>query len=227
MVYTYHVQENCPFFAMEEITAEDVKSIMKDFSSGVVKSPKVGKLSITNCFVPKIKEKAPELLAQEGSYVFYAIDKLSTGFFSKASRRILIWIPVSDMIFAVPVEAVSFEKPEQGAKQEFFIKREGEEEALCKTNCYDREHICFFEKMELYREFAIEEKVIEATKDILYQHFRWTNPDAWVREHFKIRDDYDPMYFLRNTMAQRKIPGWSVRISYPTRPALWGYHIEE
>lgn len=228
MVYTYQFdRESCVFYAMEKITAEDVKSIMKDFSSGVVKSPKVGKLSITNCFVPKIKEKAPQLLAQEGSYVFYAIDKFSTGFFSKASRRILIWIPVSDMIFAVPVEAVRFEKPEKGATQEFFVERDGEEELVYECERYDRKHVCFFEKKELYREFAIEKNVITASNDILYQHFRWTNPDGWVKEHFEIKDSYSAMYFLRNTIKECKEPGWSVRLLYPTRPALWGYHIEE
>lgn len=230
MIYSYPINpEDCKIFsAKEKFTAEEVKIMMESFSSGKVKKTRVGKLSIVNCFIPKIKESLPELLVHEGSYVFYAVDKFSTGFFSKASVRMLIWAPISKNVFAVPVDAVSFEKPDNGTKQEVFITEEGEEHPITKKSDGDgKEHVCYFKKIELRREFVVEEKLITATKDILHHHFRWTNPDYWVKEHFKIVDSYDPMYFLRHEIMSKEIPGWSVQISYPREPNFSGFHVDE
>jgi len=219
-IHTINKSDCDVFAAMETITAKDVQAVIKKFSSGIVKTPKVGKLAICNRFIPEIKASASELLSQEGSCVFYAVDKFPKGLFSKKHIRIFIWAPLTDKLYVVPVQAVSFEKPAQKATEEFFIKETGSEHPHHKETFGGKEHKCFYEKIELYRKFSITEEEINAVQDILHHHFRWADPDPWVQEHFYVEDCQEPMFYLRNEIEE--IPYYSVRVSYPSRHFLGG-----
>ena len=89
-IHTINKSDCDVFAAMETITSKDVQAVMQTFSSGIVKTPKVGKLAICNRFIPEIKASASELLSQEGSCVFYAVDKFPKGLFSKKYIRIFL-----------------------------------------------------------------------------------------------------------------------------------------
>ena len=207
--------------SMSVITKDDIKKLFESFAVGKIKKVRVGKLHITDVFFPKFKETP--LAGYEEQYAFFAIEKHKTSFFSRADYRIFIWPLGSNSVFAVPMESVSFEKPLADTKAPVLLEERINEHSLFKTKEYGREHECIFEKMCLKREFALEKAKAVCTKDFVIHHFRWTNPDGWVREHFTLQDDEAPMFLLRN---EPKIPG-GLRLSYPRRPDLWGHHIDE
>lgn len=209
--------------SMEKFTGDDVRSFMQGFSTGKIKKAKAGKLSITNTSYSALSELG--LAKHEGHYVFFALEKQKPSFFSKASYRVFLWSPNFEAVFALPVGSVSFETPMQNATETMFLMQKGQEHALCKQSYGGQEHVCFFKKMELYREFAVEEAKMTCTKDFAVHYFRWTKPDPWVREHFRITENEEPMFYLRHDA--REIPGWSVQLSYPSRPPLFGWEIDE
>ena len=211
------------FHSLGKITSEDVKEVMQTFSSGKICTPKIGILSVEERFFPDLKDTP--LVVHEGEYVFYAVEKLRFGLFEKTHKRIFIWPPMTGDLYALPVDAVSFERPKDDVKQTWLISESGEEKPLCKHTYDNKEHICFFEKKQLLREFFITGKEMFCTADILKHYFRWSRPDPWVKEHFTITDVEEPMFYLRHDL--KEIPGWSVRLCYPSRPPLYGWEIDE
>lgn len=207
--------------AMDVITKDDVQELFESFSPGKIKKVRVGKLRIDNVFYPRLKDSG--LPEHEGKYAFYAIEKHSLSFFW-VSYRIFIWPLGSHTVYAVEVGSVIFETPDKDTRVSVLLKEQPLNKLLFKTEEYGREHECIIEKMCLHREFALEKKKITCTKDHLSYHYRWTNPDGWVREHFEIAREYEPMHFLRNEPVVLR---GGVELTYPRRPDLWGHHIDE
>lgn len=208
--------------AMEEITAKTVRDLFQNYSSGKIKKPKIGKLSIVNAYIPDFKEKKcdSELLKVEGHYVFYALEKLSFGLFSNSTYRMFIWEPLSNEIFAVPVESVTFEDPikdddEIFCKDTYRVSFLKEEVLIASKMSGGKKHDCWQEGIELTRRFSIEKDKIKAIRDTLIHHLRWTDPDWWVTEKFTVEEIRSPMYYLRHEIE--RIPSDSIRISYPIR----------
>ena len=208
--------------AMDTITCNDIKSIFKSFSVGKFTKVKLGKISIVNEFYPILKQSGLE--QYEGHYAFYAFEK-SANIFLKAKWLVFILPLGADTIFVVPRTYVSFETPNDGDTATILLSQQGKEHIVCTQTYANKEHSCFFEKMCILREFSLEATKIICTKDVVVHYFRWTEPDPWVKKHFTIKEEKKPMFFLRN--EPKEIPGWSVQISYPPRPALWGYEVEE
>ena len=209
--------------SMEAVTGKEVREIMQNFSAGKIKDTKAGKLRIVNAYFPKLKDSGLE--RYEEHYVFFALEKQKQSFFSKPTYRIFVCPLEWNVIFALPLGSVVLEKPDQNSKETVFLTEKGEEHPVHKENYGGRERVCFFEKMQLFREFAVEEAKMTCIRDFVDHHFRWVKPDPWVRERFTITEDKDPMFYLRNEPTE--IPGWSVRLSYPRRPPLWGWEIDE
>ncbi|MBR2299962.1 MAG: hypothetical protein IJ870_05260 [Alphaproteobacteria bacterium] len=214
--------------ATDTITCEDVRDLMQNLlADGKIGTVKLGELRIENHFIPELKETP--LFSLEGDIVFYAVQKMSHGWFQKADKKICIYCALRDEVYIVPPEAVCFCSLKEGnllgESLECLISRTGEEHPVCKCYSGKKEHVCFFEKMEVWRRFEIHKEGLICTADILKQHFRWSEPDPWAAEHFTITDTKDPLFFLRH--EPQEIPGWSVRISYPSQPAMWGWEIDE
>ena len=201
------------------VTTNDVKDVLKTFSSGKIKNAKVGRLHVEEFISPEIDFT---LFKHDRHIVFYALEKVKESLFSKAKYRVFIWPIGFDEVIAVSPGSVSFEAPIKGySKEIIFLKRHGNEHEVCKLYCYNREHLCIFEKSDLYRKFAIDKKKVTCIKDYAIHHYHWTNPDGWVPEHFHIETSYEPLFFLRNDPEE--IPSGSVKLSYPSRPALYGH----
>ncbi len=225
MINTYRLSDKaCEMIrSSDKITSQDAKNLMQQSSSCKVKMPKIGMLRFQNPFFSDIAKTNLRIL--ERLPVFYALEKVRIGLYRKAFRRIFIYFPLSGEVFDVPPQAVMFSEPSKHERISCFISQSGQEEPICSQMYAQKKHICFFERMEVWREYAVYKKEFVCTADILKQHFRWSDPDPWVREQFSITDRKDPMFFLRNEPT--RIPGWSVRLSYPSPPHLWGYHIDE
>jgi len=222
-LFTIPDEQQIMLSSAETISGDNIRGLMQNFSSGKIKEVKAGKLRILNPFFPFFQDS--ELRKHEEHFVFFALEKQKQSFFSRPTYRVFVWPLGFNAIFALPPESVVFERPDQDATEKIFLKQAGEEHPVCKMNYGKKEHVCIFEKMQLFREFAVEEAKMTCTKDYVVHHFRWTEPDPWVREHFTLTDDKKPMFYLRN--APEYIPGWSVRLSYPSRPPLWGWEIDE
>ncbi len=207
----------------DTITANDVKEIIHNVTCSKIGKVKIGKLCIINKFFPLLKDS--ELPNHEGHYVFYSFEKKNIFSFSKTNCRIFIWPLGADKIWSVPFESVIFEAPENEAKEKVLLQEQGEEHLVRKSEYAGEVHECFFKKMQIFREFAVEKNNVFCTRDFVVYHYRWTNPDPWVRENFTITDYEKPMFYLRN--QPRIIPGYSVRLTYPRRPVHYGFHIEE
>ena len=200
--------------AMEEITSSTVRDFFQNYSSGKIKKPKVGKLSIVNACVPDFKDSTCNvgLLKIEGDHVFYALEKLSFGLFSKSAYRMFIWKPLSNEIFTVPVESVKFEKPVKNANgtlyQEYQVVNRAKR-AYVKT---DKGHTCYQDGIEVLRQFSVEDKKISAVKDFVVYYLQWDKTDQWVEQHFTQKVPFPPMYCLRNETPEL---GFT---AYPKRP---------
>lgn len=219
-------EENDKLAAMETITVKDIQVLFQNNSSGKIKKPKIGKLSIVNVFIPDFR--GSEILKVEGSYVFYAIEKLSFGLFSKSSYRMLIWQPVSKHIFAVPVESVRFEKPLKDEEdcypvESCLILRREENKVIAKGNYEKKEHQLSVKRLEFSRDFEFTPNKISALEDTLKYCLEWSDPDWWVEQASEKVFHRAPMYYLRNEFD--KIPSRS--IAYPQKPRIHGGVIDE
>jgi len=222
-LFTISDEQQAVLRSTETISGDAVRNLMQNFSSGKINEAKTGKLSIVNPFFPFLRDS--NLKEHEQHYVFFALEKQKRSFFSRPTYRVFVWPLGSNAIFALPPECVVFKKPDQTAKEDIFLMQAGQEHPFCKQSVGGKEHVCFFEKMQSFREFAVEETKMTCTKDYTVHHFRWTKPDPWVREHFTVTDSQKPMFYLRNT--PKEMPSITVRVSYPSRPPLWGMQIDE
>lgn len=207
--------------AAETLAVADVQKIFQSFAEGKVKKVQIGKMMIVNSFFSRLK--GSKIVESEGHYVFFGWEKQKTSFLRTKTTHVLVW-PLGTEVYVLPVESVYFEKPVKTAEEKMLIRKDEGEKFLFKTASFynSKEHECFFKKMELYRKFAVEKDQMRCIKDGVVGYFRWTDPDPWVRENFTVEVKKDPMFFVRNE------PGSMTHlISYPGRPALWGYEIDE
>ena len=220
---TIPIEKQEIFQSMETVSTGDVKEMMQIFSCGKIKKTKAGKLRIVNAFFPRLKDSG--LKKYEEHYVFFALEKQKQSFFSRATYRIFVYPLGENVIFALPLGSVVFEEPDENSKEKIFLTEKGEEHPVSKSSYDGQEHVCIFEKMQLFREFAVSKTKMICIQDLVVHYFRWTKADPWVGEHFTVTDYKDPMYYLRN--EPKEIPGWSVRLIYPSKPRHYGWIIEE
>ena len=220
-IHSLSEQQKSMLRAMDTITSKDVKRLMQFFPSVKIKKVRLGLFWIVNQYLPELKNT---MLGQyEGRDVFYAVEKKKFSLFSKAERQIFICSPEFDYIFAAPLKGVRFSKVGKKDKELFLLSEKLDPRKIYETKAYDRNHICFLQKICLYREFAVKKAKLVAVTDIAVHHLRWTNPDPWVNEHFTVKDANEPMFYLRN--APRALS--AINVAYPKRSPLYGYHIEE
>lgn len=203
--------------ATEVLATADIHKIMQGFSKEKVQRVKIGKMGIISTFFAQLKDFG--LAGYEEHYVFFAPVRKS--FFHRA-MQILVWPLGAKKVFALPVGSVIFEKPVKGDKEAMLLKLEENERKLFRCFGWGRKHDCFFKKTELWREFSVEKDKMVCSKDFSVSYFRWTDPDPWVKKDFHFVSDEKPMFFIRNEPRDL-----AYRISYPSRPALWGYEIDE
>lgn len=210
------------FASMEVINDEAVKELFNSYSIGKIKRVRVGKLYIGNVFYTKFKDSG--LTAYEEHYVFYALEKRKTSFFSAPTYRLFIWPVESNTIFYVPTDSVFCERPKKDSEICLLLSKEFENRSVCTEYAYNAKHKCILEKMCLYRSFAVSDKKIVALKDWVAFHCKWTKPDPWIRRQPTYKKEYSPMYFLRNSPENVFN---DLHPSYPQRPDLFGYEIDE
>ena len=192
----YFVTEHKRLTSMKTISVEDVQKVFQNYSSGQIKKPKIGKLSIVNSFISDFR--GTELLKIERKYVFYAVEKFSVGLFSKSMYRMFIWHPVSEHVFAVPVESVSFEAPKRDENgcyplEMCLVLNQTKGVAIATKTDGNTKHQLFLESQELYRTFGVTSNRIDALKDVQAFNLRWSDS----KEHFLFKIDCDAMYHLR------------------------------
>ncbi len=217
--------------ATEMLATADIRDLLQSFCSEKIQKIKIGKMHIVNAYFPQLKDS--KLAGYDGHYVFYAPAKKS--FFAKATQM-FIWPLGAKNVFALPIASVTFAKPDKDAEEKIplpepeqvLFHNYSKEEVIDTAKPLlialygSKEHLCFFEKMELFRKFAVSKKKMICFRDYSVCHLRWTDPDAWVKEHFTVTDYKEPMYFLKHLPKVT-----SIQISYPSRPPLWGYDIDE
>ena len=125
--YKLQPEEHEILCSMEKITVSDVQSLMQKFSSGKVKTPKIGRITVVNKFIPIIKNaNMSQLMDLEGEFVFFAVEKFKTSLFSKASYRAFIWPFLSEKLFAVPCASFVYGVPKyeiQYRKEPIYVTR--------------------------------------------------------------------------------------------------------
>ena len=158
-----------------------------------------------------------------GHFVFYAYEKKPL--FKKQERKVLISPLGLNTVFALPAKFVRFENPLSGGRQieTIVLGEQPVNEKLFTQNAYGKDHDCILEKMVMQRIFLISRNAVTCTHDVLVNHFKWTSPDPWVPTYFTKKDCKEACFFVNHKPEIKKYYG----ISYPERPNLFGYHIEE
>lgn len=158
-----------------------------------------------------------------GHFVFYAYEKKPL--FKKQERKVLISPLGLNTVYAIPAKLVRFEKPllKEEQTETIVLGEQQVNKELFTQNAYDADHTCILEKMVMKRVFLVSRNAATCTKDVLVNHFKWTHADGWVPTHFTMDDCKEACFFVNHKPEIKTCYG----ISYPRRPNLWGYVIDE